>query len=166
MNNIPNQPIQFYATDEESCCTESCFIQKVEQLDLTQFQIQAENEIINGDFDGMFGWNVYPKMAVVFTTGNDTGSCNGTLSVSSTSGTLAPVQYSINGTTFQFGTSFTGLCAGNYFLYVKDANNRIYNFNFSIFTPLTCGTFAGSTLADLLTTPFGDIQHCTLSNFI
>lgn len=166
MNNIPNQPIQFYTTEEESCCTEACFIQKVEELDVSQFQIRAENEFINGNFDGMFGWNVYPAIKITKTTTKDNGTCNGTLVVNSITGATAPVQYSLDGITWQFTTTFNSLCFGNYTLYVKDVNNRIYNFDFSIFEQVNCAIYAGSDLNDLLTTPFGDIQDCTLGNFI
>jgi hypothetical protein len=39
------------------------------------------------------------------------------------SGGKSPYQYSIDGTTFQAGTSFASLGAGNYTVTIKDANN-------------------------------------------
>ena len=39
------------------------------------------------------------------------------------SGGQAPLQFSINGTVYQAGNIFTGLAAGTYTVYVKDANN-------------------------------------------
>ncbi|MFM8597314.1 MAG: beta strand repeat-containing protein, partial [Flavobacteriales bacterium] len=50
------------------------------------------------------------------------GGSNGTITASATGGT-APYTYSINGTTFQASTSFTGLAAGTYTVTVRDANN-------------------------------------------
>jgi hypothetical protein len=47
---------------------------------------------------------------------------NGTITATATGGT-APLQYSINGTTFQASNIFTGLAAGTYTVYVKDAGN-------------------------------------------
>lgn len=47
------------------------------------------------------------------------GLSNGTITVSGSGGT-APLEYSINGTTFQSGTSFSGLSAGTYTVWVKD----------------------------------------------
>jgi mono/diheme cytochrome c family protein len=50
--------------------------------------------------------------------GNDDGS----LQVTGTGG-KSPYQYSIDGTTFQAGTNFANLGAGNYTIIIKDANN-------------------------------------------
>ncbi|MBS1510402.1 MAG: hypothetical protein JST86_06170 [Bacteroidetes bacterium] len=47
---------------------------------------------------------------------------NGTITVTGTGG-AAPLQYSLDAMTFQLGTTFTGLAAGAYTVYVKDANN-------------------------------------------
>lgn len=50
------------------------------------------------------------------------GASNGRISVSEVNGGTTPYTYSINGTTFQSGTSFTNLLAGTYTIAVKDAN--------------------------------------------
>ena len=50
------------------------------------------------------------------------GLNNGSITATGTGGT-APLQYSIDGFAFQAGNLFFGLAAGNYNLYVKDANN-------------------------------------------
>ncbi|HEU4469923.1 MAG TPA: SprB repeat-containing protein, partial [Flavisolibacter sp.] len=47
------------------------------------------------------------------------GANNGSISITPTSGS-APYQYSVNGGTFQTGTSITNLAAGNYSIVVKD----------------------------------------------
>jgi gliding motility-associated-like protein len=49
------------------------------------------------------------------------GSCDGTLDITATGG-LPPYQYSVDGTTFQAGNSFSFLCAGSYTVYVSDAS--------------------------------------------
>ena len=61
-------------------------------------------------------------------------SCNindGTITATGTGGT-PPLQYSINGSTYQAGNLFTGLAPGNYTVYVKDANNCIKTTNVTI----------------------------------
>lgn len=52
---------------------------------------------------------------------------NGSISVTSTTGGTAPIQYSIDNSTFNNANSFAGLTAGNYTIYLKDANNCPYN---------------------------------------
>ena len=52
------------------------------------------------------------------------GSNNGSITAFGSSGT-APLQYSINGNTYQASTAFTNLTPGTYTVYVKDANNCI-----------------------------------------
>jgi hypothetical protein len=52
------------------------------------------------------------------------GSNNGSITAFGSSGT-APLQYSINGNTYQASTVFTNLTPGTYTVYVKDANNCI-----------------------------------------
>ncbi|WP_276498210.1 gliding motility-associated C-terminal domain-containing protein [Pontibacter litorisediminis] len=47
---------------------------------------------------------------------------DGGITVGAVTGGTAPYTYSINGTTFQGSTSFTGLASGEYILTVKDAN--------------------------------------------
>ncbi len=54
-------------------------------------------------------------------------SCNGnggTITATATGG-AAPFQYSLDGTTYQLSNVFTGLAAGNYTVYVKDANGCV-----------------------------------------
>ncbi|GEO06568.1 hypothetical protein AAE02nite_42320 [Adhaeribacter aerolatus] len=50
------------------------------------------------------------------------GSSNGTITVGVVTGGTAPYTYSKDGTTFQAGTSFTSLLAGEHTITVKDAN--------------------------------------------
>jgi hypothetical protein len=55
------------------------------------------------------------------TTSASCGNSNGTITASGSGGTL-PLQYSINGVTFQSSSFFGGLTAGSYTVTVKDAN--------------------------------------------
>jgi PKD repeat protein len=50
------------------------------------------------------------------------GSCNGSITVNPTGGTGA-VQYGLNGGPLQASNIFSGLCAGNYSITIRDANN-------------------------------------------
>lgn len=52
------------------------------------------------------------------------GSANGLLSVVTTGG-AEPYKFSLDGITYKFGASFTGLAAGKYVVYAKDANGVI-----------------------------------------
>jgi gliding motility-associated-like protein len=49
------------------------------------------------------------------------GAANGSIVFSGVSGGTSPYTYSINGSSYQGGTSFTGVAAGTYTVYVKDA---------------------------------------------
>ena len=74
-----------------------------------------------------------PAVPVVTTVVLPT-SCNvnnGTITATGTGG-AAPLEYSINGTIFQSSTVFTGLAAGSYTLYVKDANQCYSTFPVTI----------------------------------
>lgn len=72
------------------------------------------------------------------------GLGNGSITASASGGTGA-LQYSINGTTYQAGTLFTGLAGGTYTLYVKDANGCIKT------TAVTVLNLAGPSLTALAT---------------
>lgn len=66
-------------------------------------------------------------------------NCNGTLTLSGTSGGTSPYAYSLNDTTanpFTVNDSvFTGLCAGNYTVYIKDDVGCVAQFNTTITEP-------------------------------
>jgi hypothetical protein len=66
--------------------------------------------------------NVAGPSALTSTVVNTTcGSSNGQITASASGGT-APLQYSIDGVTFQGATTFNSLSAGTYTVWVKDAN--------------------------------------------
>lgn len=81
-----------------------------------------------------------------------TASCNnanGSITANSTGG-VPPLLYSINGTTYQAANMFTGLVAGSYTVYVKDANNCITTVTATITAtggPTVTGISAASSCA-------------------
>ncbi|MFD3002428.1 gliding motility-associated C-terminal domain-containing protein [Pontibacter toksunensis] len=91
------------------------------------------------------------------------GSANGEVTVVDVNGGTAPYTYSKNGSIFQASTTLTGLAAGNHIIYVKDANDCIFNKPFTIrnvagpsalaatSTPATCAGNDGSLTAGAVT---------------
>ena len=80
------------------------------------------------------------------------GGCNASITVNLPTGGTAPYMYNINGGTYQAGANFPGLCAGNYNITVRDANNCVFTFPVTVITqpadltlvqnsitPTTCG---------------------------
>ncbi|MFB6306473.1 MAG: SprB repeat-containing protein, partial [Flavobacteriales bacterium] len=64
------------------------------------------------------------------------GVCDGQIEFTSTSGGTTPYEYSIdNGTTYQSNATFSGECAGNYDLKVRDANSCEVDTNVNIDEP-------------------------------
>ena len=63
------------------------------------------------------------------------GGSDGTISAGSVSGGTAPYQYSLDGTSFSSNTELNSLTAGNYTLYVRDANNCSISTNIIIKEP-------------------------------
>ena len=59
---------------------------------------------------------------------------NGTITITATGG-VAPYQYSINGVTFQAGSSFAGVAPGTYIVYVRDAGGCIATYAVVVATP-------------------------------
>jgi hypothetical protein len=110
-----------------------------------QYSINGTNFQASNIFSGLAAGNyvVYAKDVngcigtVTLLIGNTTGpsitaaatptACNtntGTITANGTGG-LAPLQYSIDGTTYQAGNIFSGLATATYTVYVKDANGCI-----------------------------------------
>lgn len=93
------------------------------------------------------------------------GNINGTITASGAGG-VAPLQYSINGTTFQSSPLFGGLSAGSYTVTVKDASGCIATTSIVVgstggpsatatATPASCGASTGSiTVIPTGTAPF------------
>jgi hypothetical protein len=62
------------------------------------------------------------------------GANNGSIQAIGSGGT-APLQYSIDGMTYASASNFTGLIAGTYVIFVKDANNCTTSFTTSVGEP-------------------------------
>jgi len=75
------------------------------------------------------------------------GGCNGSITVNLPTGGTAPYMYNINGGTYQVGANFPGLCAGNYTITVRDANNCVFTFLVAIITQPTDLTLVQTTIA-------------------
>ncbi|WP_017733194.1 T9SS type B sorting domain-containing protein [Nafulsella turpanensis] len=75
------------------------------------------------------------------------GGNNGEITIKGVSGGTAPFSYSINGTTFQSGASFSNLLAGSYTTMVKDANGCIFS------KEVVLNDIAGPTAATASTQP-------------
>lgn len=88
------------------------------------------------------------------TTPSACGSGSGTITVAASGGT-APLQYSINGTTFQSGNQFTNLAPGSYTVRVGDAGGCIVN------TIVSVGAVAGPSVS-----AFGISATCNVANGI
>lgn len=65
------------------------------------------------------------------------GNTDGSVTITANGGT-AGYTFSLNGTTYQAGNSFSGLSAGVYTAYVQDANGCVETFDFTLTDPSTC----------------------------
>lgn len=74
--------------------------------------------------------NANPEI-VGFSTTNDNGTANGSITITAESGTQ-PYEYSIDNITYQNSSVFDNLAYGNYTAYVKDANDLIDSKPFEI----------------------------------
>lgn len=74
------------------------------------------------------------------------GNANGTITVTGAGGT-APLQYSVDGITFQPANVFNGLAAGSYAVYIKDANGCQNSKNILISSPIAPQTLSASVTA-------------------
>jgi gliding motility-associated-like protein len=86
-----------------------------------------------------------PTTASIVTTNATCGSANGTATVVTVTGGLAPYQYSFEGSPFAVGTSTTGLIAGSHTVTIKDANSCTLTATYNVLNN-------GSPIASVLTT--------------
>lgn len=88
-----------------------------------------------------FAMKVYimQPSAISFVVASTPATCNGdndgTITVSSAIGGTGAFSYSIDGTNYQSGSSFTGLTAGNYTVYVRDVASCVATSTISITEP-------------------------------
>ncbi|MEQ9405748.1 MAG: T9SS type A sorting domain-containing protein [Cyclobacteriaceae bacterium] len=87
-------------------------------------------------------------------------SGNGEISITATGGTGA-IEYSIDGTNFQSGNTFTGLSAGSYDVTIIDANNCSYLINTSLDEPLEVMAAASTSNASCIGSLDGSITVTT-----
>jgi hypothetical protein len=90
--------------------------------------------------------NAAPTFTIISTNSN-CGNLNGSITVNAING-VAPLSYSINGTTFQPSSTFLGLGADTYNITVRDATGCIVNGTVTILTTLAPGITATSTPAN------------------
>jgi gliding motility-associated-like protein len=94
---------------------------------ITSYIVKSVYEKIDDPTVEIFGMDTVrvnranPLTANVAPTSASCGTSNGTLTVTGVSGGTAPYQYSLNGTTWQASNIFTGLAAGSYIVWVRDA---------------------------------------------
>ena len=91
----------------------------------------------NGDSKSVVATVTQPADLVVSATSTNETSFdanNGTITAASTGG-VAPIKYSIDGVNYQSSPSFTGLVAGNYTVYAKDAVDDIHTASVTITQP-------------------------------
>ncbi|WP_250427426.1 T9SS type B sorting domain-containing protein [Pontibacter ruber] len=77
-----------------------------------------------------------------------TASCannDGSITVGTVTGGTAPYTYSINGTSFQSGTSFTALASGSYTVTAKDANGCVVTTSVTVAKTMPTGFTAAAT---------------------
>jgi hypothetical protein len=96
-----------------------------------------------------------PNVSAVSTVSACNGS-DGTITVTASGGTPG-YQYSINGSIYQVSNILTGVAAGNYVVYVKDAASCIGTF------VITVGTTAGPLIAAVATTTACNINNGTIT---
>ncbi|WP_113637150.1 T9SS type A sorting domain-containing protein, partial [Nubsella zeaxanthinifaciens] len=72
------------------------------------------------------------------------GASTGSITIAATGGT-SPYLYSIDGSTYQSGTNFTGLAAGTYNLLVKDANQCTTQMSVTIVQPAALSLSVANT---------------------
>ena len=97
------------------------------------------------------------------------GLSNGSITASA-SGGVAPLQYSINGVTYQAGTLFSAVAAGPYTLFVKDVNGCIKSIPVTVLnlpapaltlsaSPASCGGLSDGTITATATGGTGALTY-------
>jgi len=87
-----------------------------------------------------------PQTLTATVTNSSCGNSNGSI-LAATTGGVAPLQYSINGSTYQASTTFSSLAAGTYPLTVKDFNSCTKSLNITILNLAGPAVTATSTLS-------------------
>ncbi len=143
--NANNAPITVTATPTDENCGQSDGTITITATGATQFSINAgitfqgsntftgltagTYDIVVEDANGCTGTttvtvngsNNSPTISNTAGTDENCGNSDGTITITASGGTGA-LEYSIDGTNWQSGNSFTGLSAGTYTVYVRDVN--------------------------------------------
>lgn len=169
---IKNQAVNFrLLTDIEAdvcACSYKCYCQKVNKFDASKFQIISSNVVSNGNFDnGLVGWVIKSPILLTLVITNESflGTCDGEVVINATGGTPA-YQYSLDGITFQISNTFTGLCIGEYNVFVKDTLDNYGFANFSIDKNVDCADYAIPDLFDLINLNLSQIINCELNDVL
>jgi len=113
-----------------------------------------------------------PTSANIVTANASCGSANGSATVTSVTGGLAPYQYSFNGGAFGVGTTASGMVAGTYSVTIRDANSCTLTVTYnvlnnsgptaSVTNSINVNCFGGST-GSFTVTPSGGTSPYTYS---
>lgn len=171
---IPYQAIRFRTDaqveiDNATCeCLGKSYCQLINKNDDTSWQMNSTSIVDNGTFDtDLSDWDIVIAIVVAVTITNESApdACDGEV-VASASGGTGPYTYSIDGITYGASTTFSGLCSGNYTIYVKDANGDEGFADVAIAENIICGDYAGSETDDLLGLTTNQLLNCFTDDFI
>ncbi len=110
--------------------------------------------------------DVIDYIGVIITPPTTPEACDGTIQAVVALGT-APYEYSLDGVTWQSSDTFTGLCAQQYTVYVRDSDCS-QGIKPAYLLPINCGDFQGFTLQQVidLGITLGQVLACTLCDFV
>lgn len=166
---IENQPIRFRLSLDDSCdCSTKEYCQMINKNDATQWQINSDDIVLNGNFtDNLNHWVIGQAIDVSAEITNETsdGACDGQLLISASGGTPA-YTYSKDGITFQGSDTFTGLCSGCYNVVVKDSLGNKGYYRACIDSNIDCGTYPGAYLFDIEDLYLSKLLNCYLHDFL
>ncbi len=136
----------------------------------TQYVIKAFYDKIDDPTVEIFGTDtvrVDRSQGLAAATTTSAASCgmsNGVINVINVSGGTPPYQYSIDGTTWQSGSTFNGLPGGNYTIYIRDANGvctATYTATIGVISNLTAATINTATTCSGVNNGTITISSCT-----
>lgn len=174
ITTIPYQAIRFrsdaqVAIDESHCeCLGKSYCQLVNENDDTSWQMSSTSLVDNGTFDtDLEDWDIVTAIIVSVIITNESGpdECDGEIEASATGGT-GPYTYSIDGITYGSGDTFSGLCSGDYTIYVKDANGDEGFIEVGIDTNVDCSSFSSPDLFDLNNVNLSSLLNCYLDDLV